>query len=178
MSVGASSPGEALSRSRRSKLLRAVIDVLVVVAVFLGIHAYQTRDSARGPAPAWRAATIDGQQLALAEFRGRPIALHFWASWCGVCSAMRPNLRSFAKDQRVTSVASSSGDDTTVRGFVVQHALDAPVIADPSGAIAKSYGVRAFPTTFFVEARGVIRHVEVGYTTELGLRLRLWSAGF
>ena len=119
----------------------------------------------------------DGQQLALAEFRGRPFALHFWASWCGVCSAMRPNLRSIAKEQRVISVASRSGDDTAVRGFVVQHALDAPVIADTSGAIAKSYGVRAFPTTFFVDARGVIRHVEVGYTTELGLRLRLWSAG-
>jgi hypothetical protein len=48
------------------------------------------------------------------------------------------------------------------------------VVLDPDGALAQRYGVRAFPTTFFIDARGRIRHVEVGYTTWLGLEARLW----
>lgn len=160
-----------------SKLRRAAIEVLVLVALVLGVRAYQTRDTAQGAAPQFSARTLDGQQIALADLRGQPFALHFWASWCGVCSAMRSNVRALAREHRVIGVATHSGDDGAVRNFVAGHALDAPVIVDPHGAIARAYGVGAFPTTFFVDARGVIRHVEVGYTTELGLRLRLWSAG-
>jgi peroxiredoxin len=177
MSGSASSQTEPSRSARRSKWLRAAIEVLVVVALFLGVRAYQTQNTARGPAPALSALSLTGQQIDLSDLRGKPVALHFWASWCGVCSAMRHNVRAVAEEHRVISVASRSGDDAAVRSFVAQHALDAPVIVDPSGAIARAYGVNAYPTTFFVDASGQIRHVEVGYTTELGMRLRLWSAG-
>jgi peroxiredoxin len=177
MSGSASSQSEPKDGSRSRKLRRYALEALVVVAFVLGIRAYQTRDLASGQAPALAAPTLDGQRLGLAGVQGQPVALHFWASWCGVCSAMRHNVRSLAQGHRVISVASRSGDEAAVRSFVAQHPLDAPVIADPSGAIAQAYGVRAYPTTFFLDANGAIRHVEVGYTTELGLRLRLWSAG-
>jgi peroxiredoxin len=177
MRGSSSTPTESPAASRRSKWLRAGIEVLVVVALVVGVRAFQTRDSASGPAPALRALDLEGQQVDLADLRGQPVALHFWASWCGVCSAMRHNVQSVAQGHRVISVASRSGNDAAVRSFVAQHALDAPVIVDPSGVIAEAYGVSAFPTTFFVDASGVIRHVEVGYTTELGMRVRLWSAG-
>lgn len=162
---------------RRSKWVRTLVEVLVVVAVLLGIRAYQTRDAARGPAPALTLASLDGEVVHLPEARGRPFALYFWASWCGVCSAMRSNVEAIGSDHRVITVASRSGPEPAVRAFVAEHALNAPVIADPDGAIAGAYGVRAFPTTFFVDEEGTIRHVEVGYTTKLGLLLRLWSAG-
>jgi peroxiredoxin len=163
--------------SGRSKWLRGLVEAFVVLALFLAVRAYQSRDAVSGPAPALSAVSLDEQPISLAAMRGKPFALHFWASWCGVCSAMRHNVRAVAREHAVISVASRSGDAPAVRGFVAQHALDAPVIADPTGAIASAYGVRAFPTTFFVDATGVIRHVEIGYTTELGLLLRLWSAG-
>ena len=171
------SPPETPPTSRRSKLLRGALEVIAVVALLFGIRAYQSRDAVRGPAPALVARNLDGQAFDLSALRGQPFALHFWASWCGVCSAMRHNVQDFAQGHRVVTVASRSGTDRELRSFVAQHALGAPVIADPQGAIAQVFGVHAFPTTFFIDAQGVIRHVEVGYTTELGMVLRLWSAG-
>lgn len=177
MSSSASSQTEPPNGSRSSKLRRFALEALVVVALVLGVRAYQTRDLASGEAPALSVQSLDGQRFSLAGVQGQPVAVHFWASWCGVCSAMRHNVRTLAHGHRVISVASRSGDEAAVRSFLAQHPLDAPVIVDPSGALARTYGVRAYPTTFFVNAQGVIRHVEVGYTTELGMRLRLWSAG-
>ena len=49
-------------------------------------------------------------------------------------------------------------------------------LRDPAGRIARSFGVRAFPTSFFVDGEGQIQAREVGYTSTLGLRGRLWLA--
>ena len=51
------------------------------------------------------------------------------------------------------------------------------VILDPSGRLAGRFGVKAVPTSMIIDANGEIRFVEVGYTTEIGLRLRLWWVG-
>jgi hypothetical protein len=50
-------------------------------------------------------------------------------------------------------------------------------VLDEDGAVARRWGVKAYPTTFYLDAAGVIRHVEVGYTTTLGMRARLALAG-
>jgi hypothetical protein len=51
------------------------------------------------------------------------------------------------------------------------------VIVDARGQLAKRFGVRSVPTTFVIDADSAIRHVEIGYTTERGLTLRMWLAG-
>ena len=51
------------------------------------------------------------------------------------------------------------------------------MIVDSTDALAKRYGIRAFPTSFVLDADEDIRQVEVGYTTEFGLRARMWLAG-
>jgi hypothetical protein len=54
--------------------------------------------------------------------------------------------------------------------------MELPVISDPQGGIANTWGVKGVPTTFILDGEGKIRFVEVGYTTGLGLRARLWLA--
>jgi len=51
------------------------------------------------------------------------------------------------------------------------------VILDPSGHISGRFGVQGLPTSMIIDASGEISFVEVGYTTEIGLRLRLWWVG-
>jgi hypothetical protein len=64
-----------------------------------------------------------------------------------------------------------------VRAYLADAGLDAAHVAlDPDGSIAQRFGVRAFPTTFYVGRDGAIRTAEVGYTSELGMRLRAWWA--
>ena len=74
------------------------------------------------------------------------------------------------------SVASRSGGASEVAAYVREHGIVPRVVLDQDGSLAARFGVGAYPTTFVVDAGGEIQHAEVGYTTELGLRARVWLA--
>jgi thiol-disulfide isomerase/thioredoxin len=105
------------------------------------------------------------------------VLVRFWATWCGVCKAEQHNFDAVARGLPVLSVASQSGSADDVAAYVRRQGIAHPVMLDPDGSLARRFGVRSFPTTFVVDAKGEIRYVEVGYTTELGLRARMWLAG-
>jgi len=171
----------SLGRLRRAyderRWVRWTANALIVLAVYLGIRAWQTRGAADGAAPPLEARDLDGAPLDLAAMRGEPVLVHFWATWCGVCRAEEDNVESVAADHPVVTVATRSGDRDGVVDYVREHGLSAPVALDPDGRVADAWGVRSLPTSFAVGRDGRIRHVEVGYTTEVGLRARLWLAG-
>jgi thiol-disulfide isomerase/thioredoxin len=148
--------------------------VAVVVAVLLGFRLYQQQGIASGAAVPFTGSTVKGRVVALSDFSGRPVVVHFWATWCGVCEAMDDNIQSVARDHRVVTIATGSGTTEEIRDYLSQKKGVAPVLVDPEGGLASRYGVSALPTTFFVDGNGEIRFTEVGYTTEAGLRLRLW----
>lgn len=154
---------------------RLPLEIAVIVAIFLGVRAYQSRDAASGPAPPLAAATLGGEAVDLADVEG-PALVHFWATWCGVCRAEQGTIDGLAEDHRVITVASQSGSPADVRRYLTANELDFEVINDPRGRLAHRWGVHAFPTSFVIGPDGTIRHTEVGYTTSLGFRARLWLA--
>ena len=148
-----------------------------MVAVYSGVQFWHARDTASGAAPALMGKALDGSHLSLAAFAGRPVLVHFWATWCSICRLEQGNIEAVAKDYPVIAVASQSGAVDEVAGEVRRRGLQAPVLVDEDGAWAARFGVRVFPTTFVVDAQGNIVDVTVGYTTEPGLRARLKLAG-
>jgi alkyl hydroperoxide reductase subunit AhpC len=64
-----------------------------------------------------------------------------------------------------------------ILAYMKDKEVDYPVIHDPDSRIAQQYAIRGVPSSFIVDADGTIRFVEVGYTTGIGLRFRLWWAG-
>ena len=150
----------------------------MIAAIVLVVRGYQQRHLPTGRAPALAGTDLGGQAVALEAYRGKPVIVHFWATWCGVCKAEQHNIDAVAGDLPVLSVASRSGDAEQVNAYVREHGIAPRVVVDPSGALAQRFGVAAFPTTFIVDGGGEIRHAEVGYTTELGLRARMWLASF
>jgi len=163
--------------STKRRWLRRAVEVVVVLALILGARAWQQSGIASGPAPALTGVLLDGKPVTLAAFSGRPVLVHFWATWCPICRLEQDSIDALARDAAVITVAMQSGD----RAAVVQHlrneTLSFPVLNDPDGVIAAQWGVRAVPASFIVDGAGQIRYVEVGYTTGIGLRLRLWLAG-
>lgn len=155
---------------------RIAIEVAVIAVIFFGIRAWQTRDAPDGPAPELIASTIGGAHVDVAG-HSSPVLVHFWATWCGVCRAEEGNIDSIAEDHEVITIASQSGRSEEVAAYMRARGLSFPVVNDPGSEIAHRWGVRVFPTSFVVDSSGRIRHVEVGYTTSLGLRIRLWLAG-
>lgn len=161
----------------RAIRLRHVVEVVLVVLVLWGIRAWQHRDVANGPAPSLVGTTLDGAAYSLAANSDQPVLVHFWATWCSICRLEQSSIDNLAQDVRVITVAMQSGNAAEVERHLLEQELRFPVINDPDGAIATAWGVHAVPASFIIDPAGQVRFVEVGYTTQMGLQLRLWLAG-
>lgn len=159
------------------------ITVLAIISVAIGVNAWQTRHVPEGPAPEFQALLAGAPQdtqLALSWWRarhpGRAVALHFWADWCPICRLEEGSITSVREDWPVLAVAMRSGTPGHVAGVLQQRGLPWASVNDPDGSVAASYGLNAVPAFIVLDADGQIRHAAVGYTTEIGMRLRLWLA--
>jgi thiol-disulfide isomerase/thioredoxin len=151
-------------------------EVVATVALLLAIRAFVQRGVASGAAPALVGRDVTGREVSLADLRGRPVMVHFWATWCGVCRVQEPSVAALAHDHTVLTVASTSGEARAIRAAMDARGLSFPVVVDAEGDIARTWGVHQFPTSFFLAADQRIRTAETGLTSSLGLRARLWLA--
>mgnify|MGYP000871590358 FL=1 len=167
--------------SRWRRVGSHLLTVLLVLSVVVAVNVWRTRDAPAGMAPPIVGVLASGQQITLDEFRaqhaGRPVALYFWAEWCPVCRAEAHVVTRVMKDYPVLTIAMQSGSVAEVAQVLQKRELDWPTLVDADGAITRQYGLPGVPGLVLLDKQGMIRFVEVGYTTEIGLRLRLWWAG-
>lgn len=152
-------------------------DLALVFILVLLIQWWQTRNAATGPAPALTGIMLNGETLDLKDLRGNPVLVHFWATWCPVCRAEDGNIHDLAEDYQVLSIATNSGTAQEIRDYLNENEVDFPVMLDESGETGGLWGVNGVPSSFIVDSNGEIRSIAVGYTTEFGLRVRMWLAG-
>lgn len=158
----------------RHKTLKIVLNAVVLLLILLLLRAYTQRGVIEGEAPMISAQLLDGKKIELTEYRGAPVLVHFWASWCGICRLEEDSIDAISQDYPVVTVAMKSGRDDEIKQYLKKQNLSFPTIADPLGTIASEYGVKGVPASFILDSEGIIRFVEVGYSSETGLRLRLW----
>ncbi len=162
----------------RKALPKLLLELLLLLLIVLALEVFLTRNAASGDAPQFAATTIQGEHFDLRSLQGRPSLIHFWATWCTICALEQGSIDGLAKDVPFISVAMQSGSADEVIDYLRQEDVAYPVVNDPEGALSKRYGVSAVPATFVVDASGRVRFVTRGYTSAMGLRLRLWLAGF
>ncbi len=166
------------SKSRAGKWRRIALNVLLAVILVAGIRTWQQRDMVSGPAPALQGLTLAGQPFTLPAHHDKPVLVHFWATWCSVCRIEQGSIDSIAHDDaNVITVAMQSGQPEAVARHMQEQGIDFPVVNDPDGSLSRAWGVHAVPASFIIAPDGRIRFIEVGYTTGIGLGLRLWLAG-
>lgn len=159
------------------KFFREVIILgVMVISVSVVVNLYKTWNVERGPAPDLPFASIDDKPV-MAQPAGQPMLVHFWATWCPICSLEQNSIQSISKDYPVVTVAMQSGNAEELRQFMHKEGLNFTVIADEYSEISRQWSVSGVPASFIISPDGNIRFVEVGYTSELGLRARLWWAG-
>jgi len=163
----------AVTPRPRRRWLRWAAELALFALLIAGIRAWQQATLAQGPAPELAGIRLDGAGFVLRPAT-EPTLIYFWATWCPSCRAMQGNIEPLLKNYRVITVAMQSEGDAAVGGYLKEHGLHYPVLNDPDGALARRYGVRAVPALFVVDREGMIRFTEVGYTTEPGIRARLW----
>ncbi len=167
----------AMTSIRTRPWLRWILQAAVLITLILALHHYQTRGTVSGLAPEIRGRLLDGTVVSSYDFLGRPLMLQFWASWCPVCTMEQGSIHSIAQDHAVLSIALEDSSADEMRRWMADKGVSYPVILDASGEISDQFGVQGVPTSMIIDDGGRIRFVEVGYTTEIGLRLRLWWVG-
>jgi thiol-disulfide isomerase/thioredoxin len=154
-------------------------DVLALLVVMWGIHAWQTRDLPLGePSPATVLPLLASGASATAIKPGQAGVVYFFAPWCGICKHSIGNLDQQVLDGDIewaTAIALDFADQSEVGDFVAETGIGLPVMLG-SDQTAKDWNIRAFPTYFVIDAAGNITSRSVGYSTSLGLRLRNWLA--
>lgn len=111
-----------------------------------------------------------------AEHPGTPVALHFWADWCPICRTEEHSVSRLEQDWPVLTVAMQSGSADNVNSVLEKRQLPWETVIDQRGEITTSHGFQAVPAFMVVDSNGIVRATTVGYTSELGMRLRLWWA--
>jgi len=121
-------------------------------------------------APAFSLTDLSGKQVLLSEFKGKPLLLNFWASWCVPCRAEMPelqNLHDARKDSGlvVLEVNFKETRDTAEK-FATKNGLTFRILLDEHGAAARDFQLFGLPTTYFIDRAGVIRHSYMGEMTK------------
>lgn len=119
-------------------------------------------------APDFSLPTIDGDPITLSELRGKPVLINFWASWCPPCRIEMPAIQNVYDDYKdqdfvvlaVNTTYQDNLDDAIT--FAQNLKLTFPILLDKDGNAANLYEVRALPTTFFIDANGIVQEVVVG----------------
>ena len=117
-------------------------------------------------APDFTLETIEGENISLSEFRGRVVMVNFWLTSCGACVSEVPHIQSVSdkwSDEDLMILAISVRESAAdVESFIESSGLTFPVLLDSEGVVDGVYQPSLFPTTFFIDAEGIIREIKEG----------------
>jgi len=143
-----------------------VLPLLIFLALSFGKDPRSLDSPLVGkPAPNFSLRGLDGELVRLEDFRGQPVFLNFWATWCQPCIAEHPVLLAAAQryEGRVQFLGVVYHDDIEkIQAFINSRGEWGSTLLDLEGSVAVAYGVYGAPETFFIDKDGVIVEKLVG----------------
>jgi peroxiredoxin len=131
-------------------------------------------------APDFELVDISGNIVRLSDFRGQPVLINFWATWCPPCLLEMPGIQSRYETHypNLVVLAIDVGEDKEVVEAYSQYVnLPFNPLVDTNTDVARLYQIRGNPTSFFIDAEGIIKVMHIGMMTEEALDRNLAEIG-
>ncbi|MCL2660870.1 MAG: TlpA family protein disulfide reductase [Acidobacteriaceae bacterium] len=112
------------------------------------------------PAPGFVLTALDGKKVSLADYKGRPVLVNFWATWCDPCRLEMPWFEQFRKQYadkgfEVLGIATNSGKDD-IEKVIRKTGVNYPILLSDA-TVEKNYGATdAVPMSFYVDRKGMV----------------------
>ena len=149
--------------------LAAALAGVAAIAAILVVGLVAARDKSKLPAlqlavsdpgpplpPIHGTDPVTGRQVSLADYRGRPLFVNLWASWCHPCREEAGAIARFERSHPAVALVGIDVSDTSrgARRFYTRYGWRHPSISDPDATIAADLGLQALPTTIFLDREG------------------------
>ncbi len=131
---------------------------LIIIMSIMSIFSASSADYPT--APAWQLKTQTGKIISLSDYQGKPVILHFWATWCPYCKKLQPKLVELEQRYQESGIKIVSISFNEDEGALPQDEIQARgydfITAVNGEPVVKLYGVRGTPTTFFINRQGKV----------------------
>lgn len=150
-------------------MMRALLALLCLVLFPPLLAAAELKPVTPRPAPPLVLQDLNGKRHDLADYRGKVVLVNFWATWCPPCRAEMPSmqrLKTMMRDKPFAILAVDMAEtEKEIRDFLKEFrdaTIDFTILLDPRGEAMKAWKVHVFPTSFVVDAEGMIRYAVAG----------------
>ncbi len=123
---------------------------------------------------------LQNQTIQLSQFRGKAVILNFWATWCVPCKDEMPLLQKYYDLSRSSVVVigiNSQEQAPDVKAYIDANQISFPIALDLSGEITRKFLINGYPTSFFIDAKGILRDEHIGALRDDLLRGYLQAVG-
>jgi thiol-disulfide isomerase/thioredoxin len=120
-------------------------------------------------APDFEFSDFEGRRQRLSDYRGRAVAINFWASWCGPCEAEMPDLAQALRRYPTLAIIGMNNGESyrTAQRFLEKVQVELTAFGfDPQQAVVRRYAVDGMPTTYFIDANGIVTRIVTGALNE------------
>jgi len=140
--------------------------IIGLALILLGSLAACNKSEEIPYAPDFSLKNTNGESVSLSDFRGKPVMLTFWKINCAACQFQIPYTQAFYNEWSSDTIAVLTvnvGDSASaVQNYVTSFGITYPILLDPQGKIAQTYGIPGVPVTFLIDSEGIMKAYKIG----------------